>query len=182
LEDQEIIARLSGNDEQGMEQLIQKYGGLLRYVAGGILRDSRETEECVSDICVTVWQRAAAYDPERASLPTWLTTIARNAAINRQRAAHRREDGLTELSQSTKSGGNPEEEILRHERTERLKKALSVLDTRSKALFYRKYYYLQSTAQIAAELGMTERAVEGKLYRLRKRLQKALGGECDGGL
>ena len=45
-------------------------------------------------------------------------------------------------------------------------------------LFYRKYYYLQSTAQIAAEMGLTERAVEGRLYRLRRRLQKALGGDA----
>lgn len=44
-------------------------------------------------------------------------------------------------------------------------------------LFYRKYYYLQSIAQIASELGMTERAVEGKLYRLKKQLRKMLGGE-----
>ena len=46
-------------------------------------------------------------------------------------------------------------------------------------MFDRKYYYLQSTRQIAAELGTSERAVEGKLYRLRKKLQKALGGEFD---
>ena len=44
-------------------------------------------------------------------------------------------------------------------------------------LFYRKYYYLQPTAQIASELGMAERAVEGKLYRLKKQLRKMLGGE-----
>ena len=36
---------------------------------------------------------------------------------------------------------------------------------------------MQPTAQIAAELGMTERAVEGKLYRLKKQLRKMLGGE-----
>lgn len=36
---------------------------------------------------------------------------------------------------------------------------------------------MQSTAQIAAELGMTERAVEGKLYRLKKGLREQLGGE-----
>ena len=47
-------------------------------------------------------------------------------------------------------------------------------------LFYRKYYYLQSTAQMAAELGLTERGVEGRLHRLRKRLRKELGGELDG--
>lgn len=48
-----------------------------------------------------------------------------------------------------------------------------------RALFYRKYYYLQPTAQIAAELGMTERAVEGRLYRLKKRLRTMLGGDGD---
>ena len=39
------------------------------------------------------------------------------------------------------------------------------------------FSYLQSTAQIASELGMTERSVEGKLYRLKKQLRKMLGGE-----
>ena len=32
-------------------------------------------------------------------------------------------------------------------------------------------------ASVLSELGMTERAVEGKLYRLKKRLRKMLGGE-----
>ena len=44
-------------------------------------------------------------------------------------------------------------------------------------LFYRKYYYCQSTAQMAAELGLTERAVEGRLYRLRQTLRQQLGGD-----
>ena len=46
-----------------------------------------------------------------------------------------------------------------------------------KQLFYRKYYYCQSTSQIAAEMGMTERAAEGRLYRLRQRLRQELGGD-----
>jgi RNA polymerase sigma-70 factor (ECF subfamily) len=44
-------------------------------------------------------------------------------------------------------------------------------------LFYRKYYYRQSTAQIAAELGMTQRSVEGRLYRIKQKLRKRLGGD-----
>ena len=51
------------------------------------------------------------------------------------------------------------------------------LSSRDRALFYRKYYYLQSTARIAAELGLTPRAVEGRLYRIRKGLQNKLGGD-----
>ena len=57
--------------------------------------------------------------------------------------------------------------------------ALARLGQNDRALFYRKYYYLQPTAQIAAELGMTERAVEGRLYRLKKRLRTMLGGDGD---
>ena len=49
---------------------------------------------------------------------------------------------------------------------EELKDAIARLTHEEQHIFYRKYYYLQRTAQITAELGMTERFVEGKLYRL----------------
>ena len=67
--------------------------------------------------------------------------------------------------------------LLRQERANELSRALSSLSRRDYLLFYRKYYYRQSTAQIAAELGTTERAVEGRLYRIKKALRKALGGD-----
>ena len=68
--------------------------------------------------------------------------------------------------------------LLRQERANELSRALSSLSRRDYLLFYRKYYYLQSTDRIAAELGTTERAVEGRLYRIRKRLQTLLGGDA----
>ena len=69
------------------------------------------------------------------------------------------------------------EAILQAERSAAVHNALGRLSPGDRALFYRKYYYLQSTAQIASELGMTARAVEGRLYRLKKRLRTMLGGE-----
>ena len=71
----------------------------------------------------------------------------------------------------------PEAALLRQEQSEELRRALAALSLADRRLFYRKYYYLQSTAQIAAEYGTTERAIEGRLYRIRKRLQKHLGGD-----
>ena len=71
----------------------------------------------------------------------------------------------------------PEERLLQQERRQALERALTALPQRDRLLFYRKYYYRQSTAQIAAELGTTERAVEGRLYRIKKALRKALGGD-----
>ena len=63
------------------------------------------------------------------------------------------------------------------EKLKAMKRAISGLSDKDRILFYRKYYYRQSTAQIASEMGMTERAVEGKLYRLKIQLRKRLGGE-----
>lgn len=55
--------------------------------------------------------------------------------------------------------------------------ALNSLESSDKALFDRKYYYRQSTAQIAAEYGTTERSIEGRLYRIKRKLRKVLGGD-----
>lgn len=60
---------------------------------------------------------------------------------------------------------------------EELKKAIAALTYNERHIFYRKYYYMQRTGQIAAELGTTERSVEGKLYRIRKKLQNELGDD-----
>ena len=72
---------------------------------------------------------------------------------------------------------SPEETLLQKERAQALRRALNALNRRDYQLFYRKYYYLQSTQRIADELGTTPRAVEGRLYRIRKKLQDQLGGE-----
>ena len=69
------------------------------------------------------------------------------------------------------------EALLQKDRREQLQTAIRSLGREEQQLFFRKYYYCQSTAQIAAELGITERAAEGRLYRLRQRLRKLLGGD-----
>ena len=73
----------------------------------------------------------------------------------------------------------PEEALLRKERQAELTAALNRLSRTERLLFYRKYYYRQSTAQIASELGMSARAVEGRLYRVKTRLRAMLGGKND---
>lgn len=87
----------------------------------------------------------------------------------------RRGRGLSEDPPSPEL--TPEEMLLRQERQTALQAALEQLSAGERLLFYRKYYYLRSTAQIALELGLTERTVEGRLYRLKRQLQKLPGGD-----
>ena len=161
-----------------MDRLLERYGPMMAYVVGGILSDPHEAEECLAKIRAKLWEKASSFDGERAGIATWLTAVCRNAAYDRLRALERQARRSGELTPETPDPApGPEEELLRRERVQALERALGTLSQADRRLFYRKYYYLQSTARMAAELGTTERAVEGRLYRIRKKLQKQLGGD-----
>ena len=74
----------------------------------------------------------------------------------------------------------PEQQVLQQETVQDILAAVEQFSSTDRLLFYRKYYYMQSTAQMAAELGLSSRAVEGRLYRLRNKLKETLGGEWNG--
>jgi RNA polymerase sigma factor (sigma-70 family) len=172
--DGELIDRLRRREQSGLEELSRRYGPLMRYILSPILPDEQDREECLADVVLLVWERVDAYSPDRGAFSTWLTALTRNAAISRARK--RRQDTEPLSPERASPAPGPEEQVLRRELLEDLRRALSSLSRRDQILFHRKYYYLQPTAQIAAEMGMTERAVEGRLYRLKKRLRKELGG------
>ena len=178
MKQQEMIELLLAHDERGMEALLLHCGPLMRYVIAPILPDAQDQADCMSEITVRIWEKIDQFDANRGSLNAWLTAISRNTALNYARK-NARHGGLEEIPPDTPSPEpTPEELVIQKERQAELRGALGKLSPKDRMLFYRKYYYLQPTAQIAAELGMTERAVEGKLYRLKKRLRKMLGGEA----
>ena len=177
VQEQEMIAQLLQQDERGMEALLLHYGPLMRYIIAPILSDPQDREECLSEVSMRVWSRIAQFDPARGSWNAWLTAITRNTARNYQRSAQHHSGTRSIPAGTPAPEASPEEALIQAERSAAVHNALGRLSPGDRALFYRKYYYLQSTAQIAAELGMTARAVEGRLYRLKKQLRRMLGGE-----
>jgi RNA polymerase sigma-70 factor (ECF subfamily) len=180
MDDSALIAALRDRQSAALDEFHRAYTPLLRYVIAPILPDARDQEECLSEVQLRVWDAIQSYDPQRAAFSTWLTHLARNAALNRHRANVRRQEdsGLDETLPDLHD--TPEEAALRSEQAQATWAAVAKLGRRDRELFLRKYYYYQSTAQISAELGLTLRAVEGKLYRIRKRLQRELGGVYHG--
>jgi len=176
----ELTGALRERQAGAMERFQTAFTPLLRYIIAPILPDERDREECLSDVLLLVWNAIDGFDSNRASLATWLTHLARNAALNRRRSnERRREDGcLDETMPDT--ADSPEQSAIKAEAAKALWNAVERLGRRDRELFLRKYYYYQSTAQMAAELGLTARAVEGRLYRIRKRLQGELGGVYHG--
>ena len=169
-----LVKLLLQRDERGAELLLSHFAPLMRYIIAPILPNPHDQEECLSEVVLRVWEKIHTYDPERGKFRPWLTAVTRNTALNFLRKGEEADPLSPELPAPSLS---PEEIVLQKERRELLQNALRQLTAKEQVLFYRKYYYLQSTVQIAAEMGTTERAIEGKLYRMKKKLRKLLGGD-----
>ncbi|MGE4277896.1 MAG: sigma-70 family RNA polymerase sigma factor [Lawsonibacter sp.] len=178
MDDRELTQLLNGREQRGLDELLRKYGPLLRYIIAPILDDPREREECLSDVTLLIWDKIGSYASEKGSFPAWLSALTRNTARNRRRAGQRHRRILEEPDDKMPDPNpGPEDCVLQKERVQRLQRAVDQMGNQERNLFYRKYYYLQSTSQMAAELGLSQRAVEGRLHRLRNRLRDELGGD-----
>lgn len=175
MQERKIIALLRERDQQGLHALLVHDGPLCDTSSlpfCGTLRSGRRSFR--GDHAGLGENR---YLSGGAGKLEWLASLARHAALNHARRISRH-GGAEALSEDPPSPElTPEEVLLRQERQTALQAALGQLSAGERLLFYRKYYYLPSTARIALELGLTERAVEGRLYRLKRQLRKLPGGD-----
>jgi RNA polymerase sigma-70 factor (ECF subfamily) len=66
-----------------------EHAGALFGFAVNALRDRSLAEDCVQETFLRAWRARDGFDPERASLRTWLFVIARNVIVDAQRAIQR---------------------------------------------------------------------------------------------
>ena len=176
MRESEILEFLRSHNDRGIEELLTHCGPLMRYVAQPFLRDRHDIDDCLAESAMRIWENFHTYDESKGSFTAWVTAITRNTALNMIRRKNRHP--AYEIAETTASDDpTPEEALLRQERQRELRRALGNLSQTERNLFYRKYYYLQSTEKIAAEMGTTARSVEGKLYRIKKKLRKMMGGD-----
>ena len=81
------LARVAAGDRAALRLVYQDTSAKLFGVCLRILRDQGEAEDVLQEVYLTVWRRAATFDPAKASPITWLVTIARNRCIDRVRAS-----------------------------------------------------------------------------------------------
>src|SRR5688572_3483570 len=93
--------------DQALEQMLETYQGKVFRMAVVILRDAGRAEEVTQDIFLKLWRALPAYDG-RASVSTWLYTIARNTCLSAVRAeGYRRTSALDDVTEPGASSGTP---------------------------------------------------------------------------
>lgn len=176
--DHDIVKLLKKRDQKAIVLLGEHYEKLIRYIAGTILADrDDEIDECVNDIYMKVWMHGAEYDYKKASFKTYIKAITRNTALNYLRKVKTQEEHEDSDQYETIQDEyvdyrlGPEEKAVQKEEVKILENVLKSMKKKDRELVIRRFYYLQSTRQIAAAMKMTENAVDSKLSRLRKKIK-----------
>ena len=178
MEDSKIIDQLFDRTESALTEVQNKYGRLCYKLAYNILGNASDTEECVNDAYLGLWNSIPPNRPE--SLRAYLCRIVRNLSLKKYQynsAAKRNSSmdvALEELEGCLNSSMDVEKQIVEKELSGEIEKFMSQLKQTDRVIFMRRYYFMDSYADIAAATGMTEKNVSVKLTRIRKKLRDYL--------
>lgn len=180
--DEQIIDLYWRRDEAAISQTAAKYGPYCYAIASSILSSAQDSEECVNDTYLRAWDSMPPQRPGR--LQMFLAKITRNLAFDRFKAQRAKKRGggeinavLDELAGCLSSGSTPEQQLLGKELEAAVAKFVKALPSQDGNIFLRRYFFVETPAQIAQRYGLSANSVRVKLSRLRSSLKEHLRKE-----
>jgi RNA polymerase sigma-70 factor (ECF subfamily) len=171
-----LVIALRSQSASALEQLMDRYRnsvyGLVNRVLAGAGR-TEDMEECVSDVFLAAWRRIEQFDSEKGSLKTWVLLLTKYLALDTRRKLLKR-PGMEELRDKVDIRESLEETVISKEASKEMIKQINELSEPDRTIFYRRYYYYESVEQISISLSLTSKAIESRLYRLRKMFKEKL--------
>lgn len=183
MEDTKLLRLLHKDPNAGMEQLMNQYTGLIYAVVKSKLADSHyvssDIEDCVADVFSKFYIDMADYDPAISSIKSYLCVIARNHAINIAKKRSLMESvslddeaSLFQVADDVIIDSELAEDELRRE----VIQAVENLGEPDASILFRKFYYGESSKDIAQAVGLTVSNVDTRTHRALNRLRKMFGG------
>ena len=178
MDDEKIIALFFQRSELAIEQAREKYGPLCARVAGNMLSEAEDVEECVNDTFLALWNTIPPEEPQ--FLGAYAAKITRNLARNRlaRNVAQKRGEGMRvsmeELGACLVSPVDVEQQVMAKEMARSIETFLYSLDGESRNIFLRRYWFFDTVEQIAAGLGIGRSKVKMRLLRTRAKLREHL--------
>lgn len=171
-----LVAEVAAGDRTAFEALYRATSARLFGICLRVLSDRAEAEDVLQDAFVTIWHRAAQFDPDRAGAIAWLSTIARNRAIDRLRARPPMSRApLEAIEDMADPGTTPERNAESITDRSRLERCLEQLDDRRRNLIRTAFYdgatYDELAARIGAPLGSVKSWIRRGLMQLRTCLE-----------
>jgi len=184
-----LVEGLQAGDATALEALMERYSSRLYRLAYGITRSSRDAEEVLQDVFLTVFRKIGSFEG-RATLGTWLYRVTTNAALNRRRGLAARAEGAlddqlpTFLPDGQRAGdcsflladwsGTPEDELLPGEARNAVNRALAGLPDGYRAVLVLRDVDELSSEETADVLRESVPSVKSRLHRARMALRESI--------
>lgn len=172
-----LLRRASAGDEEAFRRLVERHQRRLLTVCGRMLGDPVEAQDVVQETFFKAYRRAERFGSD-GRLGAWLYRVAVNGCLHRLR--RRRLVSFVGLGGETPRtiepedpAPGPESRLESNERWQRVRRSIESLPPGQKAVLVLARFEGASMREIASTLGITEKAVEGRLTRALAKLAKA---------
>ena len=176
--DEELLAAVGRRDEAAVAALYDRYGRLAFGLAYRILGDQGAAEDVVQDAFLSVWRRAASFQPGRGSVRTWLLSIVHHRAIDRLRgtAGRARRDTALEEVDRVVALDDPWRDVELTLQRDVLKKGLATLPEEQRRTIELAYFGGYTQTEIAGAMGVPVGTVKGRMRIGLQKLRALLSG------
>ena len=134
--------------------------------------DASLAEETTQEVMATIWRKAHLFDPGRASVATWIFTIARNRRIDALRKQRRPEP--EDLPWGPQAEPDQADAVILQQETERLGQALASLPEKQRVLIEKAYFGDLSHSEIASDTGLPLGTIKSRIRLALDRLRHAM--------
>ena len=134
--------------------------------------EADEAFDAAEDVFLVAWRKLASI-PQEPDVRRWLYSVAAHVLANRERSHRRNYRLIAKLAHTPQPPDEgPEALVVRRSRERAVLNALGSLRARDRELLRLAYWDELPHADIAALLGCTQSAVDVRIHRAIKRLQK----------
>ena len=180
MEDMSIVDLYWKRREEAITETQVKYGGAFYSIIYGILRNHEDAEECVNDTYVKLWRSIPPDQPD--NLGAFGARVARNTALDRLKSYTREKRAHSEVVYEELSECIPSQETVegvvdRIELSRAISGFLSSQPPERRVIFMRRYFYMDTSRDIAKLLHIPEAKVRMTLHRMRKKFKEYLEKE-----
>lgn len=178
LDDRKIVELFFDRSESAIAELSYKYGALCSKIAFNILNNAQDSEECVNDAYLGVWNSVPPQNPN--PLQSYVCRIVRNLAVKKylfNTAAKRNstyDAALDELENCFSSSLSADDEFNAAETAQIIDRFLETLNQENRVIFIRRYWYSDSIEDIAKVFNTSSHNISVRLSRTREKLRKYL--------
>lgn len=145
--DKALIRRVAEKDQSALRSLYDSYSGHLNSFVQNYLADPHEAADIVHEAMLEVWRNAERFKG-KSTVKSWIFSIARNKAIDRNRKGARAVLGEID-TEIPDEAPNPHQVMEAFQDAERVRNCIEGLNEIQKSAIHLAFYEDFSYAQIA---------------------------------